>query len=155
MRGGPFSPANEAGLSARLGINAAIDPDQGGGVWRLREGIGATSPSLVGDSALLTAMQQALARPGVPTSGALSPVARSLSALASDLVSSVARDRVESEDLATFARSRSTSLQEKAQAQGVDTDQELQNLLLIEQAYAANARVIQTIDNMLSTLMEL
>ena len=153
--GGPFSPANEAGLSARLGINAAIDPDQGGGVWRLREGIGATSPSLVGDSALLTAMQQALARPGVPTSGALSPVARSLSALASDLVSSVARDRVESEDLATFARSRSTSLQEKAQAQGVDTDQELQNLLLIEQAYAANARVIQTIDNMLSTLMEL
>ena len=153
--GAAFLAANEVGLSSRLAINAAVDPDQGGGVWRLRDGVGAATPGPVGESSLLTAMQGAVARNAVPASAALSPVARSLGSLASDLVSSVARDRVETEDLATFARTKATSLQEKAQAQGVDTDQELQNLLLIEQAYAANARVIQTIDTMLSTLMEL
>jgi len=31
----------------------------------------------------------------------------------------------------------------------VDTDYELQNLLLIEQSYAANARVIQTVGDMI------
>jgi flagellar hook-associated protein 1 FlgK len=38
---------------------------------------------------------------------------------------------------------------------GVDTDRELQNLLVIEQAYAANARVLQTLDQMIQRLMEL
>ena len=36
---------------------------------------------------------------------------------------------------------------------GVDTDRELQRLMLIEQAYAANARVLQTVDDMMNALM--
>ena len=80
---------------------------------------------------------------------------RSLGALASDITSSVVQDRVTVEDQLTFAQSRATTLQTQEQEQGVDTDQELQNLLLIERAYTANARVIQTIDDMLATLMEL
>jgi len=38
---------------------------------------------------------------------------------------------------------------------GVDTDRELQDLLIIEQAYAANARVLETIDQMMRRLMEI
>ena len=38
---------------------------------------------------------------------------------------------------------------------GVDTDSELQDLLLIEQAYAANARVIQTVSEMIDRLLQL
>jgi flagellar hook-associated protein 1 FlgK len=38
---------------------------------------------------------------------------------------------------------------------GVDTDQELQKLLVIENAYAANARVIQTVDEMLDLLLRI
>ena len=38
---------------------------------------------------------------------------------------------------------------------GVDTDRELQDLLIIEQAYAANARVLETIDKMIQRLMEI
>lgn len=40
-------------------------------------------------------------------------------------------------------------------AGGVDTDQELQALLVIEKNYAANAKVIQTVDDMVSTLLGL
>ena len=36
---------------------------------------------------------------------------------------------------------------------GVDTDDEVQRLLQIEQAYAANARVIQTVDDMIQTIL--
>ena len=43
----------------------------------------------------------------------------------------------------------------EAAVMGVDTDQEMQTLLLVERAYAANARVIQTAQAMIDTLMEL
>ena len=38
---------------------------------------------------------------------------------------------------------------------GVDTDAELQRLLLIEQAYAANARMIETVDDMMQALLRI
>lgn len=38
-------------------------------------------------------------------------------------------------------------------ADGVDTDTEMQRLLQYEQAYAANARVIQAIDEMMNTIL--
>ena len=41
------------------------------------------------------------------------------------------------------------------QAQGVDTDQELQKLLTIEQSYAANAKLIETIDQMIQSLLRI
>ena len=37
-----FDPANEVGLSGRLTLNTAVDPNAGGEIWRLRDGIGAT-----------------------------------------------------------------------------------------------------------------
>ena len=38
-----FDPLNEIGLSQRIAVNAAVDPDQGGALWRLRDGLGATA----------------------------------------------------------------------------------------------------------------
>ena len=40
-------------------------------------------------------------------------------------------------------------------AQGVDTDAEMQTLLMVEQAYSANARVIKTIDELIQQLIGL
>ena len=55
----------------------------------------------------------------------------------------------------SFETARFEGLEETFLAGGVDTDQEMQNLLLIEQAYAANARVIQTADELLQILIGL
>ncbi|MBL8562720.1 MAG: flagellar hook-associated protein FlgK [Gemmobacter sp.] len=153
--GAAFVSTDEVGLSARLQINAAADPEQGGALWRLRDGLGAATTGSVGDSTFINRLRGALTAETTPASGALDSGPRSLAALASDITSRAARDRVTVEDQLTFAQSRATTLQEQEQVHGVDTDQELQNLLLIEQSYAANARVIQTIDDMLATLMEL
>ena len=52
------------GLSQRLRLNAAVDPAQGGALWRLRDGLGAAVPGVAGNSALLTALQEALVADG-------------------------------------------------------------------------------------------
>ena len=61
--------------------------------------------------------------------------------------------------LATLALSFSAaSFHEMSQAEladGVDTDAELQHLMLVEQAYAANARMIQVVEEMMDTLLRL
>lgn len=154
-RGAAFDPADEVGLSARLQINAAADPAEGGALWRLRDGLGAATQGASGDATLLRSLRTALTTESAPASASLDTGPLSLSALASTITSWAAQDRVTVEDQLTFAQSRATTLQEQEQRHGVDTDQELQNLLLIEQSYTANARVIQTIDDMLATLMEL
>lgn len=55
----------------------------------------------------------------------------------------------------SYANARQDALTGAFLAEGVDTDQELQKLLQIEQAYAANARVITTIDEMIQQLLRL
>jgi len=55
----------------------------------------------------------------------------------------------------SFASARYGVLREAELADGVDSDHEMQMLLRIEQAYAANARVMQTVQSMIQTLMEI
>lgn len=148
-----FVATNEIGVAARLEVNAAVDPSAGGGLWRLRDGIGAVAEGPVGNNALLVDLGAALTLLRVPASGDISTGARSASALAGDLVSLVSVDRVNAENRQGFAASRQESLRDIELGQGINTDQELQKLLLIEQAYAANARVITTASEMIDTLL--
>lgn len=153
--GGPLDPAREVGLAQRLAVNALVDPGKGGALWRLRDGLGATSPGPVGNSSLLNGMQIALTRNQSPASGGFNQGARSLSVLASDFLSSIATARVNMDAESTYAASRLSTLKGFELENGVDTDQELQSLMLIEQAYAANAKVTSTINDLLKTLMEI
>lgn len=151
--GGTFTPANEAGLAGRLAVNAAVDPGQGGAVWRLRDGLGAATPGDAGNAGLLLALKGALDQTSQPASGTFSGAARSASGLAADLLSQVASDRLLSETRGGSIAARQSSLAETLLQDGVDTDAELQNLLMIEQAYSANARVIKTVDDLLQQLI--
>lgn len=150
-----FDPGNEAGVSARLRLNAAVDPRQGGQLWRLRDGLGATTPGDVGDSSLLNALGAALNAAREPASGGFMAGARSFSVLAGDYVSSVASDRLSAESEATFALGKADALKTIELEEGVDTDAEMQKLLLIEQSYSANAKVIQMVGEMIQTLIGL
>ena len=153
--GGNFNTANELGLSQRLKLNAAIDPRQGGALWRLRDGIGAATPGLAGNSANLVALQSALTNARVPASGPFMTGARSFSALQGDMLSAMVSSRLTTETEASYAAARTDALTQLELADGVDTDQEMQSLLLVEQAYTANAKVIQTISDMIDTLLSM
>ncbi|NEY91161.1 flagellar hook-associated protein FlgK [Tabrizicola oligotrophica] len=153
--GGNFLPADEAGLAQRLALNAVVDPRQGGGLWHLRDGIGATTPGLAGNAAGLVALHAALTSARTPASGPFMAGARSFAALQGDLLSGCVSDRLTAETEAGYAAARAEALTQLELAAGVDTDQEMQSLLLVEQAYTANAKVIQTIGAMIDTLLGL
>jgi flagellar hook-associated protein 1 FlgK len=69
--------------------------------------------------------------------------------------SEISSGRVNAEQDLSFSAARWDNLHNAELAGGVDTDVELQNLLRVEQAYAANAKVIQTISAMIQQIMEI
>lgn len=153
--GAVLDPLLEEGLAGRLRLNALVDPAAGGQLWRLRDGLGAAAPGNVGDATRLTSLGAALSTGRVPSSGGFIGAARSASGLAADVLSGIASARQQAEFRESFSVSRQEALTELHLADGVDTDAEMQNLLLVEQAYSANARVIQVIDDLLQQLVRL
>ncbi len=153
--GAALNTMDEVGLAGRVSVNALVDPTRGGDLWRLRDGLGATSAGEVGNASTLTALAGALTDPRVPASGNFIGATRSASELAADLLSQVSGARQTSEEQQSYATARSETLTELQLADGVDTDHEMQVLLQVEQAYAANARVIKTIDEMIQQLLAL
>ncbi|EKD61531.1 MAG: Flagellar hook-associated protein FlgK, partial [uncultured bacterium] len=117
------------------------------------DGLGATVPGAVGNAQLLKDMQSSLLAQRIPASGGFSNGARSFAILSADMVSGVASARVSAEGEASYASARLDTLRSMELEDGVDTDQEMQSLMLIEQAYAANAKVMTTIDDMIQTLL--
>jgi flagellar hook-associated protein 1 FlgK len=70
-------------------------------------------------------------------------------------MSHAAQNANESDRMLSFAAASMTELTRIELAQGVDTDAELQTLMLVEQAYAANARMIEVADEMMQTLLRI
>lgn len=153
--GAAFDLGAESGLAQRLALNAAVDPGAGGALWRLRDGIGAPAAGPPGDSRQLLRLSATLARAEPTGSAALPAGLRTVERLAADVTSALAVRRLAADDSDSFAAARAASLNEAWARTGVDTDRELQDLLRIERAYAANARVLQTVDRMLDTLLRI
>lgn len=151
--GSAFDVVNELGLAARLKLNPAVDPTAGGEVWRLRAGINAAAPNDAGDGSLLLALADVMASVRPAASGPFGAAGRSAGGLADELASLWNADRAGVETSVGFSSSRAQSLRLLHLQDGVDTDHEMQRLLTIEQAYAANARVITTVDELIQILL--
>lgn len=153
--GALLDPTNVVGIAGRISVNAAVDPARGGAVYRLRDGLGASGPGAVGDATLLQAFADALAAPRILASGGLGGTARDASGHVASLVSALGQIRLSADQARGFASGQAAELRSLALADGVDSDAELQRLLIIEQAFGANARVIQTVDDMMQTLLRI
>ena len=150
--GGVLDLSDLPGLAGRIAVNPAILPLSGGEGRLLRDGLGAAVPGPPGDATQLNAWIASLGsfRADVP-GAALHSAAGRMANFASD----VGATRLAAEEKLSFSSARWDTLREAELADGVDTDVELQTLLLVEQAYAANAKVIQTVDFMMQRLMEI
>ncbi len=143
------NPREDLGLAARISINTDLAD-----IWKLRDGLGAAVEGNVGDSTLLKAMADALAtkRPG--GAGAIASN-RDAGEIASYVLSGIGVQRQATETALVGATSQQNALQDMQAADGVDTDAEMQKLMLIEQTYAANARVISVVDDLMQILLGL
>ncbi|MEM6939004.1 MAG: flagellar hook-associated protein FlgK [Pseudomonadota bacterium] len=153
--GNPFDPVDEVGLSERIQINAAVDPNQGGELWRLRDGMNAVVPGQPGNSTILQALTEVMTDPRPTGSGAFGGAAFTAVDLAATITSNIDVDRSSIEQKLSFAATRLTDLTDRQLADGVDTDAELGKLLVLEQNYAANTRLIQAADEMLQQILRL
>ncbi|RBI84645.1 flagellar hook-associated protein FlgK [Rhodosalinus halophilus] len=153
--GAAFAAGAETGLAGRVEVNDAVRPETGGASWRLRDGLGAATPGPAGDGALLTAMQTAVAEARPPVAGGFGSVPRGVAALAADLAAQVSTRLVDAEARQSHAAAQHTEIALAERRLGVDTDSEMQRLMVIEQLYGANARMIRAIDEMMDTLTRL
>lgn len=143
--GQALDPQNITGFAERMSVNqAAVDTN------KFRTGFG-SGPISQGGGQLHDWSDTLGTRSTLSASGLTSDLTR----LASMLSESATQDRVLQEEKLTFSTSFVEALKTQELEEGVDTDQELQSLLRIEKAYAANARMIQTIDAMMQSLLEI
>ena len=147
-----FDPSNTIGLAGRIKLNASVDPAQGGALSQIRDGVGALAMGPVGSSQQISAWSDALADIRSTSAGAQ---AASASGHAANLMSQIGTARLSADSELSFASGRWDTLRQAELSNGVDSDYEMQMLLQIEQAYAANAKVVQTVESMIQTLMEL
>ncbi|MEM9010030.1 MAG: flagellar hook-associated protein FlgK [Pseudomonadota bacterium] len=151
--GGAFDPADIDGVATRIAVNAAVDPAEGGALWRLRDGLQAGTPGPAGNDTLLRDIQAALA------ATAPAPAGLSGDYGAADLSAAISAEALRvgalREEEATYRAGQLAIFRDaELGAVGVDTDQELQRLLAIEKAYAANAKVIEVVDDLLRRILE-
>ncbi|WP_299555792.1 flagellar hook-associated protein FlgK [uncultured Tateyamaria sp.] len=151
----PLDPASEVGLANRLSLNTLVDPDQGGETWRIRDGLGAAAPGDAGDATLLIALTDVLDATRPQASGSFGSSSLNLAGVVASMSSQVGIERLREDQQLSFASAQFSELRQIELADGVDTDVEIQNLIILEQAYAANARVISTVDEMFDTLLRI
>ena len=150
--GAAFDPLNETGLAGRIEVNAAIDPAAGGQLSLIRDGVVAVAAGAVGDASQIERWIAGLAEARTLSTGG---TATSVSGHAIAYSSAISMDRVRADESAAYATARWEAVRGAELANGVDTDQEMQLLIQIETAYAANAKVVEAADQMLRRLMEI
>lgn len=148
--GGAFVAADNLGLSDRIAVNQLVT--DAGELWRLRDGLGSTAVQDVGNGSRLLSLAEALSAKRPAGAGALAGN-RTASEIASHVISGIGVSRQTTETALAGVTGQQNALSSLRAADGVDTDAEMQKLMLIEQAYAANARVISVADELMQILL--
>lgn len=154
--GGALAPSYVPGLAARLTLNPIVDPTAGGDPAKFRDGLGSSAPGPAGDDSVIRNLLGALTATGSQPAALGASRSFNPAEAAAFVASLAAADRVDRESAQASASALAQGLEDAETLQtGVDTDRELQNLLIIEQAYAANARVIEAVGEMMDALMRI
>lgn len=148
------NPAAIAGLSGSIAVNAAVDPSQGGQSWKVQAGVQATSQGNAADGSVIIGFINALQSTQSATAVSGLPNASSLS----DAVSQVeGNQQADSANWTTINTGRTQASQTAqtalSNATGVNIDDQMQRLLIVQQSYQASAEVIQTVSSMMNSLL--
>ena len=142
------------GLAARITVNPGMDPQHGGALWRFRDGAGATTQGASGDMTQALAFVDVFSKPVVFNAGAGLGTALTLETYATAMVTKQHTTQTDAQaELQAASLSSEAFATARQNYAGVNTDDELQRLMLIEQSYAANAKMMTTVSSMMDALL--
>lgn len=161
--GAPAVPAAGTlvnGLAASISVNAAMDPSTGGNPTLLRDG-GANGAAYVANttggasySTLLVAYGDQLDKPMTFDPAARISATSSVSDYAANSIGWFQGVRQQASTAADAKEAlASRSAEALSNATGVNIDQEMSLMLDLEHSYQASARMMKTVDDMLTALM--
>ncbi len=149
----PTDPSAISGLAGKIQVNASLDPTQGGQYWRIRDGAQATAQGPSGNNSTVLGFVNALQQPQSYDTTTGLPGSMTLSNAASQIAG------VQQVALSTWTDNNTTRTQQMQDAQstlsnatGVNVDDEMQRLLLVQHTYEASAQVLQAAAKMLDAL---
>ncbi len=150
-----FDVANEVGLAGRLSLNTLVGANSAD-LWRLQSGLNAAVPLNAGDASILSNYARVIQEARVGNAGLGTSIALGAAGFAGKIAADAGTDWGAAETRASYSATQAQVLKEKeSNTVGVDSDIQLQMLMEVENAYAANARVISVLDQMLARLMEI
>lgn len=142
-------------LAARITVNDAVRQQAGGQIWRIRDGIGTASPGDAGDSRQVQAFIDELRKPLNAASASGINSDTSVKDFAAQLITAQSTERARAQASYLAARSSADVINtSRLGFEGVNIDEEMQNLQLIQQSYAANSRVLSVVFEMFDTLLQ-
>lgn len=149
-----LDPANITGLASRLQINSKISSTGDAEVWRIRDGLGAASPGAGSETVQINAFLAGLDTAMNAATGTGIPAEVTLRDFSAEMITSQAATRARAEnDFNAAASAAEVVMSARRNSEGVNIDDEMQQLLLIEQSYAANSRVLTAVSEMIDTLI--
>ncbi len=165
--GGPSIPTSATvipGLAGSIKVNANVDPAQGGNAELIRDG-GISNPgnpaytyNTSGGASYTDRIQQLISNVGVARSFDPSSQLQQTASISDYSKSSVSWLEAMRQSSSNEAQSRQTTADRAAtslsQDTGVNLDEEMTNLLSLERTFQASSRLINTVDSMISTLLQ-
>jgi flagellar hook-associated protein 1 FlgK len=145
--------SGDTGLAGTIAVNPLVDPNQGGEAWRIQSGVQATTQGNAGDTTVIDDFIGALGNAqsytasGLPSSMSLTSAASQIAGLQQSTLTnwtSVNTSRATQAQTATTALSNAT---------GVNVDDQMQKLLVVQQTYQASAQVIQVASSMMDSFL--
>ena len=149
----PNNPAQIPGLAANISLNASVDPSQGGEAWRMLDGAQATTQGTTSNNSSVLAFVQGLNQTqsydtstGLPGSMTLTDATSEVTGLQQSTLTNWTATNTSATQQAQAAQ---TAL---SNATGVNIDDEMQKLLVVQESYAATTQVIQAAAKMMDEL---
>lgn len=135
-------------------INSKISSTGEAEVWRIRDGLGATSPGAGSETVQINAFLAGLDTAMNASTGTGIPAEVTLRDFSAEMITSQVATRARAEnDFNAAASAAEVVMSARRNSEGVNIDDEMQQLLLIEQSYAANSRVLTAVSEMIDTLI--
>lgn len=143
------TPAQAFGFGARIAVNSTIlnTPSL------IRDG-NATTPLATGDTSFIDAAEGVFHANTLTFSAAGMSSPNSLTAAAAAIITGQSDDQADLQDRLDTEQATQTSIDSLVSSKsGVNLDTEFANLLQLQQAYAANARIISTTQSLFNVLL--